>query len=119
MDFVGNTLLADDFSANAARLGLDAAAMEAPRTIATWVVVDFLMGILVVFTYAAIRPRFGGGPKTAVLGGAVIWLAVSLVLYGFSVMGMMDMPLYWKATAISLVNVLVGSVVGGWIYKEE
>jgi len=31
-------------------------------------------GIIITWTYAAMRPRFGPGPKTALLAGLVIWL---------------------------------------------
>ena len=30
-----------------------------------WVLVDFILGILTVWVYAAIRPRLGPGPRTA------------------------------------------------------
>jgi hypothetical protein len=36
-----------------------------------WVIVDFLTGIALVWLYAAIRPRFGAGPRTALLAAAV------------------------------------------------
>ena len=119
MDFVANMLMTSDFAENASRLGLDAATMQAAGTVATWVVIDLLMGLVLVFVYAAIRPRFGAGPKTAVLAGSIIWFAVSIIVFGFATMGMIDMPLYWKSTFISLVNVLVGVTVGAWIYRES
>lgn len=118
IDFLANMLLASDFAANTARLGLDPAVAESTTAMATWVVVDLLMGVVVVFLYAAMRPRFGAGPRTASVSGIMIWLPVSLVLYGFATMGMLDAPVYWKATAISLLNALVSANVGGWLYKE-
>ena len=39
--------------------------MSGGRSIAMAVVTDFVIGILLVWTYAAIRPRFGPGPSTA------------------------------------------------------
>ena len=120
LDFVNNAfIMKEDFAANATRLGLDPAASETPAGIATWVVIDFLIGILVVWTYAAIRPRFGPGPKTAVFAGLVPFLAISLILYGLTSMGMMTSALFWKATAIQVIFVVLGSVAGAAVYKEE
>jgi len=118
-DFLWNLLLAADYSANAARLNLDPAAMAATSVVASWAIIDFLMGILVVFLYAAIRPRFGPGPKTASIAGLIIFLAVSFVLFGFAKMQYLDMTMYYKATALQLVGVLLGANVGAWLYKEN
>ncbi|HWP02908.1 MAG TPA: hypothetical protein VNL96_05600, partial [Gemmatimonadaceae bacterium] len=62
--------------------------------------------------------RFGPGPKTAVMAGLVPFIATSLVLYGLSAMGLFTYAFYWKATALSLVVVVAGSIAGAWAYKE-
>ena len=60
-DFVINTyLIPDDMTQLAQRLGLDKAKVDG--SMSTWIVVDFAWGLLLAFTYAAIRPRFGPGP---------------------------------------------------------
>ncbi|PYP30193.1 MAG: hypothetical protein DMD47_10255, partial [Gemmatimonadetes bacterium] len=67
-------VLAADFNAALQALG------KGPMTgsmIIWFVIFDFLFGIFLVWFYAAIRPRFGAGPRTAVLAGFAIW-----VLYG-------------------------------------
>ena len=66
-DFVTNTyLLAPDWQALATAHNMDPAAMTSPAVAGTWIAIDFLFGILLVWTYAAIRPRFGAGAKTAI-----------------------------------------------------
>ena len=85
----------------------------------TWIAVDFIYGILLVWTYAAMRPRFGPGAKTAVLAGLVIFLAPTIVLLGFTMMGMMTMGMFVKGSATAIVSTLVASVAGAAIYKEE
>lgn len=40
----------------------------------------FGFGFLGVFLYAAIRPRFGPGPRTAVIAGLLVWLSAYLPL---------------------------------------
>ncbi|HSA56116.1 MAG TPA: hypothetical protein VLE53_10445 [Gemmatimonadaceae bacterium] len=119
LDFVSNgVFLAEDFRANATRLGLDPAVAESVGGIMTWVVIDFLLGILAVFTYAAMRPRFGPGPKTAIVAGLVVYLSVTLVLFGLTQGGLIAMALFVKASILSLVTVCVGSVAGAWAYRE-
>jgi hypothetical protein len=120
LDFLNNTLfLAQDFAANSTRLGLDPATLDGPAVIGTFVVVDFVLGLLVVFNYAAMRPRFGPGPRTAIIAGLVPYVAVTAILFGFSKLGLIAMPTYLKASVFSLITVLIGSVVGAWAYKES
>jgi hypothetical protein len=119
IDFVTNTyVLAGDWEVFAKAHNLDPAAMTSPSTAVTWVVVDFLMGIILVFAYAAIRPRFGPGPKTAVISGLLIFVAVSLVLYGFANMGLMTMNMFFTGSIGAIVSTLASSLVGAAIYKE-
>jgi hypothetical protein len=102
--------------AMAQRLNLSASAIENSANI--WIVVDFLWGLLLVFAYAAIRPRFGPGPKTAMISGVMLWLGVTVVLAGFSSMGIFTQQAYMKSSALALVSTLVPSLAGAWLYKE-
>lgn len=118
-DFLINgVLMAADHAAAMSRLGLDPAAMETPSVALSWIAVDFLFGLLIVWTYAAIRPRFGPGPKTAVLAAFPLFAAATLILYGFTAMGMFTFGVFFKGTIYSAVNVLIGGIVGAWAYKE-
>jgi len=119
LDYISNTVIfGADLRANFTRLGLDPAAMENPMGIATWVSIDFLFGIVAVWTYAAIRPRFGAGAKTAAYAGGVLWLAVSLVIFGFAQAGVFPMGLFLKYSLVALVTNVVGAIAGAWAYKE-
>jgi hypothetical protein len=115
---INTVILAAENQAMMAKLGLDPAAMETASAMTPFIVVDFLMGILVVFNYAAIRPRFGPGARTAIIAGMIPFLAVTLVLFTFQVVGVFTMGMLVKGTLASVVNVVVGSVVGGWAYSE-
>lgn len=118
-DFVINTmLLAADNAAFLTRLGIDPAAMESFAGMLPWIVIDFLFGLLVVWTYAAIRPRFGPGVSTAIIAGLIPFLAVTLILGGFTSMGVFTTTMFIKGTAASLVNTLVGAVAGAAMYTE-
>ena len=118
-DFLINTqLLAAENTAFLRRLNLDPAAMESLSGMLPWIVVDFLMGVLLVWTYAAIRPRFGPGVSTAIIAALIPFLAVTLVLAGFTSMGVFTTGMFIKGSIAALVNVSVGSVAGAWAYTE-
>ncbi len=120
LDMVTNTvILADEMSANLTRLNLNPADMQRASVAVAWVLADFLLGFLIVWTYAAIRPRFGPGPRTAMLAGFVIFAGVTFVLFGFTAMGVFTSSLFVKSAIAALVTTLVGSVAGGWAYREE
>ena len=119
LDFVINgVLLSAELGANLTRLGLDPAAMESGAGIATWVVIDFILGLVVVYLYAGIRPRFGPGVKTAVIAALLMYIPVTAVVYGLATGGVMTMSLFGKSAALSLVNSIVGTIAGAWAYKE-
>src|SRR5213594_4009946 len=40
------------------------------------VAITFVLGIVIVLGYAAIRPRFGPGPKTAIIAALFAWFGV-------------------------------------------
>ena len=85
----------------------------------TDIIVTFLVGILVVWWYAAIRPRFGPGPKTAALAGFAFWLSASpvQVLLGGYVL-QWSSHLVVTFDAIHLIQSVAAAVVGAWPYKE-
>lgn len=119
-DFVINTmLLAADNAAFLQRLGIDPASMESAAGMAPWIVIDFLFGLLVVWTYAAIRPRLGPGVSTAIIAGLIPYLGATLVLAGFTSMGVFPTAMFIKGSIASLVNTAIGSVAGAWAYTES
>lgn len=117
LDFAINTyLMADEMADMTQRLNLNMAAVEASTT--TWIIVDFIWGLLLVFAYAAMRPRFGAGPRTAVISGLTLWLGVTAVFAGLMAMGLYTQQAYIKASALSIVSTIIPSLVGGYLYKE-
>jgi hypothetical protein len=118
-DITGNmTLLATENEEMLSRLNLDPAIATDFSYAIPWIVVDFVQGLLLVFTYAGLRPRFGPGPGTALIAGFILWLAVGSVLVGFGSMGVFTQSMLLKGSLFALVNVSVASVVGAWAYKE-
>ena len=118
-DFVINAvLMAEDNRQFLTRLGLNPAAMENFQGMLPWIIIDFLMGILVVWTYAAIRPRFGQGQRTAVRAALIPFIGITLVLAGFTSMGVFTTAVFLKGTALSLINMALGAIAGAWAYSE-
>ena len=87
--------------------------------IATFTFVTLLLGIATVWLYAAIRPRLGPGPKTAMVAGLLVWalsyLYASVFVYmlGTQSMGLVLLGVVWSA-----VEMIIASAVGGYLYKE-
>ena len=117
LNFVINAFLMTEEGADMAqRLNLSQAALDSSVTV--WIVVDFIWGLLLVFAYAAFRPRFGPGPKTAVLSGFTLWFAVCIMFAGLTSMGIFTVPGFIKYSALTLVSALAASLAGAAIYKE-
>jgi hypothetical protein len=80
----------------------------------------FLAGILAVWLYAAIRTRYGAGPGTAIRAGCVAWaLTAFLPSLGNYAVGMIPTRVLVITTIVSLVDIVIGTLAGAWLYKEE
>jgi hypothetical protein len=91
-----------------------------PGAIVIFNVWGFLLGIAAVWLYAAIRPRYGPGPNTAIRAGLVAWaVAVFLPNLGNYPLGLFPTRLLLISTVVALVEIVVATLVGAWLYKEE
>ncbi len=84
-----------------------------------FVLLDFLYGIALVYLYAAIRPRFGPGARTAVYAGLIMWVVVGLLhTIGEAPIGFFPMRLYVIGTIVGLVLIPLAAVAGARFYTE-
>jgi hypothetical protein len=97
--------------------------MNVPRPggafIATAVGITFLLGIMMVWLYAMIRPRYGPGPKTAICAALVIWFCVYFycgILYG--VLFGLPTTLLGVGMVWGLVEYTLAGLAGAWLYRE-
>ena len=77
-------------------------------------------GIVAVWIYAAIRPRFGAGPTTAIYAGLSVWV-VGALLPNLSFMcfaGLFSRHLTLYTTLGALFELVTGTVAGAALYKE-
>jgi hypothetical protein len=93
--------------------GMDAATMTGR------VLTSFAIGLLLVWLYAAMRPRFGPGFKTAAYAAFAIWLCGFLFYLDWLYMGMMSVGLYAMVSVAMAVSLLIAAWVGGMLYKED
>jgi hypothetical protein len=77
-------------------------------------------GIVLIWLYAAIRPRFGAGAGTAVIAGLAVWVIGSLIPnLGFMwISDLFSKHLTAFTTAGNLVEIVAGAVAGAALYKE-
>jgi hypothetical protein len=100
-------------------MGKDPAAVMSGNAIVVWNILGFLAGIAAVWLYAAIRPRFGAGAKTAAIAGVGFWViyrvlgAVAEMNMGMSSSSMIVTGLVW-----GLVEMIIATIAGAWLYKE-
>jgi hypothetical protein len=77
-------------------------------------------GIFAMWLYAAIRPRYGAGPRAAVCAGLAVWVAgVLLPNAGFmGAAGLFPTGLTMMTTLAGIVEWVAGALAGAALYKE-
>lgn len=85
-----------------------------------WMVFGLVVGIASVWLYAAIRPRYGAGPGTAVKAAVAAWFFLTLLSsVAQANMGLFPSRILTVATIWGLVELIIATLIGAWLYKEE
>ena len=98
---------------------LNRTAPEGAGVMIAYVVFNFLLGIALVWLYAAVRPRFGPGPKTAVITGLAAWFLLWFLGFGGTLIGglyptnLVVIIVIWE-----LFEVPIATLAGAWLYQE-
>lgn len=87
-------------------------------SIVIWIAVVVVFGILIAWLYAAIRPRFGPGPKTALMAAAFIWILFGAIYAMFTAMGLYTQTEYFKFAAWGALQLAAAANVAAWLYRE-
>ncbi|HEX6729173.1 MAG TPA: hypothetical protein VF074_04140 [Pyrinomonadaceae bacterium] len=88
--------------------------------IAVAVILTLIIGVVIVWLYAAMRPRLGPGPKTAICAGVIAWIFVCV--YCGVINGMiLQAPTNFLLIAIvwCFIEYVLAAIAGAWLYKEE
>ena len=84
-----------------------------------FVLLAFALGIMAVWVYAAIRPRFGAGPLTALCAGLIVWaLAILYPTGGALPMHLFPRRLLFYTALWEIFELPVATLAGAWIYAE-
>jgi len=115
-EYVTNgVLLAANWDAAMKALGRHFPASAIP----VFIVGGFITGVAAIWLYAAARPRFGAGPKTAALTGFAYWImGYALPTLGQIPVGLFPKRLLVIGSIVGLVEIVVASIVGAWLYRE-
>lgn len=84
-----------------------------------WVILSLVNGITGLWVYAGIRPRYGAGPKTALIAGLILWLlgglAAALAQYA---LGNVPHNIVLVGAIGGLIADLIAILAGAYFYKE-
>lgn len=84
-----------------------------------WGVGSFILGIVGVWIYAAIRPRYAPGPLSALRAGGAVWAATYLyVAVGLLATVEVPVALVLGSVLWGLVEMCLAVYVGAWMYRE-
>jgi hypothetical protein len=117
MFIVGDQMTAD---LNAFKPGLgDMMASQGTGQMVGMVIMNLIVGMLLIWTYAGFRPRFGPGPRTAVYAALTFFAFGLIMTSNYLMMGMMGRTLWLTYGVIWLVCLIVATMAGAKIYSEE
>ena len=103
----------------AAMESLNVAAPEGAGTMIAYVVFNLVLGIALVWLYAAVRPRFGPGPKTAVIAGLAAWFLLWFLGFGGNLIsGIFPTNLVVTILIWEFFEVPIAMLAGAWLYQE-
>lgn len=117
VEIVANGLLASELTAT-----LNAIGQKPPSgaVIAGFSVLGLVTGIVSIWIYAAIRPRYGPGPKTAVFAALGVWIIAYAVPYAYnSAHGVLPFRLTVILALVGLVEIILACLAGAAIYRES
>lgn len=104
-----------------AQLGVWGMAPFSMRQILWFEFFGIIIGLCAIWVYAGIRPRFGPGVKTAIYAGFVVWM-LSTLLPNFALFWV---PHFFSGHLVGysslggLVEILIGTIAGAALYKED
>ncbi len=83
------------------------------------IILKFIIGILLIWLYSAIRSRFGPGPRTAITAAISVWILGAIFFSDFLFMGMMSVISYAIMEVLQLFTFIIATLVGARLYKEH
>ena len=88
--------------------------LEVPASI----FLDFVVGIVLMWLYVAIQPRFSAGFRTAVRTGLVAWFLAALLCTAFMFQGVMPLGVMNITIFVLLIEYPLAVVLGAKLYTD-
>jgi hypothetical protein len=95
--------------------------LTSPLPMVSLILMTFVLGIASVWLYAAIRPRYGAGVRTAIIAGLAVWVIAHLwsgIYLGMGFMGLITPRLAFLPVVWGLIEAPLGTLAGAWLYRE-
>ena len=114
---VSGLLFGEQFQAGMAHLGLRL--QVSPAGGLFFVAWGFILGIVSIWLYAAVRPRLGPGPRTAMLVALAVWVVSGVLPHGRdAVLGILSPQLSLELILFQLVWQVAATLLGAFLYRE-
>jgi hypothetical protein len=113
---INGVIFAPSWFAAYTALGLPA---HNPMIPAYWLSFDLVAGVVIAWLYAAMRPRFGAGPRTAVYAALIVWLISRLTMSSHMADHVFPASVLLGTSACQLVSAVVAGLLAGRLYKED
>lgn len=85
-----------------------------------YILMFFVLGIAMIWLYGVMRPKFGAGPKTAIITGLTVWFLLWVLGFGSAaVQGLFGSKMVLITLIWGFFEVPIAALVGAWLYKEE
>ncbi|MBI3993179.1 MAG: hypothetical protein HY342_07880 [Candidatus Lambdaproteobacteria bacterium] len=117
IDFVGHgTMLMNTY----AKLGAEGIIHAEPQIpfLPLLLIANLAIGLALACLYAAVRPRLGPGPKTALLIGLAVFLVLIPPNLSQAAWSKMTIDVKSWSFVIAAVQAFGASLLAGWLYKE-
>ena len=93
--------------------------MAEPKALVAHLAWSFILGIAAIWLYAAIRPRYGPGPATALRAGFAVWIfAHATFAIGTVTLGIFPVRFMVIVAVVALVERILSTLAGAAIYRE-
>ncbi|MBK8172397.1 MAG: hypothetical protein IPK60_18930 [Sandaracinaceae bacterium] len=116
---LNGAVLDDDFQAWSRAMGALIHPQSPATSMVLWALMSFITGIAGVWIYAAIRPRFLAGPKTALVAAVLVWVVSKLtVALDLFALGVLPSKIVIAQLVGSLVSTALALLAGAALYKE-
>jgi hypothetical protein len=116
-DIDNGVLLAQGWADALKAIGLPPLSVKGIVAFNLWSVV---VGFLSLWLYVAMRPRFGPGPKTALITAAMVWaFGWPLGLVAPVVTHMIPKSMAINASLLGIPEIAIALLVGAAVYKEK